>query len=338
MHGNAKDLLLLALSLCGAFRVGSWWLRERLAVLTYHRVIARREGRGGREVSRPANALFSDEFEAQVRYLAQRHHFATGEEVRGFLTRGDPLPSHSVLITFDDGYENNYSQALPILARHGATAMFFVTTGSIGQDSKPLWFDRFDDVRTRMSVQQVRDVLAAHGADVEGESSLREWVKALPSTEQNEVLDDLERRATTPERFDADATRLMTWDQVRGLAAAGMTIGSHTASHSILSRLDPPDVHRELRESRATIEREIGAPCWAFTYPNGQPRDFRASDRNAVASEGYSCAFTQISGFVRPGVDPYTLPRISIPDSGSLQVFRSRLSGIHHWLHRGPER
>jgi peptidoglycan/xylan/chitin deacetylase (PgdA/CDA1 family) len=116
------------------------------------------------------------------------------------------------------------------------------------------------------------------------------------------------------------------------MAAQGMTIGSHTASHQILAAASPDDVRYELRLSRQHIEDEIGQPCWGFCYPNGTAADFRASDKAAVRAAGYTCAFTQIPGLITRGTDVYALPRMAVPNVGDMRVFRSRLTGVHYAL------
>ena len=127
-------------------------------------------------------------------------------------------------------------------------------------------------------------------------------------------------------------TDLMTWDQAREMANAGMTIGSHTVSHQILASATSEQVAEELVSSRLKIEKETGQPCWCFAYPNGENTDFRLSDKIALQSAGYTCAFTQIPGFITGKTDHYALPRIPIPGSNDIRIFASRVAGVHHWL------
>ena len=129
-------------------------------------------------------------------------------------------------------------------------------------------------------------------------------------------------------------TNLMTWDQVREMVNAGMTIGSHTVSHQILAKATPEQVEEELVGSRLKIEKETGRPCWCFAYPNGERSDFRVSDQVALKAAGYTCAFTQIPGFISAKTNHYALPRIPIPGSSDIHAFASRVTGVHHGLQR----
>jgi hypothetical protein len=86
--------------------------------------------------------------------------------------------------------------------------------------------------------------------------------------------------------------------------------------------------------SRRKIEEEIGKSCWLFGYPNGQRQDFRPEDEASVREAGYRCAFTQIPGAIGQHADPFRLPRIPVPDTGDIRIFRSHVSGLQRFLKR----
>jgi peptidoglycan/xylan/chitin deacetylase (PgdA/CDA1 family) len=105
----------------------------------------------------------------------------------------------------------------------------------------------------------------------------------------------------------------MTWDELRGIAADGVEIGSHTISHPHLTRLSDADLDRELGDSRTQLEDELGRPCRFFAYPYGE-HDRRV--RDAVRRAGYQAAFALAAGADRG--DPYALPRIDLYRRDSL--------------------
>lgn len=92
----------------------------------------------------------------------------------------------------------------------------------------------------------------------------------------------------------------LDWDDCRQLAAAGMTVGSHTVSHRVLSELTDVEVERELRESKETIERELGTECEHFCAPVGRPDlDFRTNRDPELARKcGYRSFLTTRRGSV----------------------------------------
>ena len=328
-YGAAKRLSLSLLSIAGALRIAEFLSSRSLLVLTYHRVIPRDPGVAGQ---RPPNTLFTDEFEEQMAFVAKRYNVLAGDKLRAVIEGTESISRYSLAITFDDGYENNFSHALPILQRHGLHAVFFLTTSLIGNKDQSLWFDRLDRLLSIVPSAELSEWLRRHDSPLSAsrEEEIRPYFKNLPSARQSEILDGMEQqfRHAGVSKRDETVYGLMSWDQVRLMASAGMTIGSHTASHQILAAVSPTEVQAELLSSRRRVEEETGRTCWCFAYPNGARRDFRASDELAVRETGYLCAFTQISGSIDSSTPRYSLPRIAIPDTGDIRIFRSYLSGI----------
>jgi peptidoglycan/xylan/chitin deacetylase (PgdA/CDA1 family) len=324
----AKEVSLVALSATGIIRFSEFLARDTLRAVTYHRVIPRSKWNGAEH---PANTLFADEFEAQMAYVAKRFHVLDRDELRAALAGTKKPKANSLVITFDDGYANNFSHALPVLQRYGLHAVFFVTANLIGDPGAAFWFDRLDRVLGAVDFERVR--VALHGMGVDSfatKAALRRHFKRMPNSRQNDLLNALESQfavgncaVANPDLYSA-----MSWDEVRSLARAGMTIGSHTLNHQILSAVDPEQALHELRASREQIEREVGEECWCFGYPNGQLTDFRESDKDAVKTAGYACAFTQCPGSIDASSDRYSLPRIPIPDIGDVAIFRTHVSGL----------
>jgi peptidoglycan/xylan/chitin deacetylase (PgdA/CDA1 family) len=328
-----KHFALSLLALAGAFRFGEMLFNRNLLVLTYHRIIPRDLFADGR---RPPNTLSTDEFEEQMAFVAKRFKVLTGDDLRAFIDGAVTIPRYSLAITFDDGYENNFSYALPILQRHGMHAVFFVTTNLIGSENQSFWFDRLDRLLSIVPSAEILESLRRLEASPSAllGAQIRPYLKALSSVRQLEILDYLEqqyRNAGVP-IANRVIHGLMSWDQVRLMAAAGMTIGSHTTNHQILAAVTPAEAQAELLWSRKRIEEETGRACWCFAYPNGTRRDFRSSDELAVQNTGYLCAFTEIPGSINSHTPRYSLPRISIPATGDMRIFRSHLSGIHRVL------
>jgi peptidoglycan/xylan/chitin deacetylase (PgdA/CDA1 family) len=326
-----KRLGLFALSTSGANRLTRYALRQNLLALTYHRVVPRDCCVGA---ERPPDSIFADEFEKQIAFVARHFNVIGGNQLRAIVEGTAAIPRYSVVITFDDGYENNSSVALPILQRYGLTAVFFVTTNHIGRAGQFLWFVRLDKLLSiagsKLLLQRLRE-LDSSAASVR-HTEIRRYFKRLSSSRQSEILEHLEQRIGQVEASVADrvVNGMMNWDQVRGLASAGMTVGSHTANHQILAAVSPSDATVELACSRKRIEQETAERCWCFAYPNGQREDFRPSDEVAARDAGYSCAFTQVEGTISDSTPRYALPRIPIPGTADLKLFEAYVFGCHH--------
>jgi peptidoglycan/xylan/chitin deacetylase (PgdA/CDA1 family) len=335
MNPARKDFTLTLLSRSGAFRLGDSLSSRRLRVLTYHRVIPREHVA---DKCRASNTVYTDEFDEQMAFVNRHYRVLDRDELRACLNGDTPIPRHAMAITFDDGYENNFAHALPVLRRHGLHAAFFVTTGLIGRTDRLFWFDRLDRLLAAVSPDAVLARIVERDGSIRFVSGTRPgaYFKTLSSVRQAEILDDLERHFASAGLRDTARPlyRTMTWEQVRALVAAGMTVGSHSASHQILSAVPPEEAVRELRSSRAKIERETGGSCWCFAYPNGERNDFRPSDERAVADAGYTCAFTQMPGSIGPRSPRFALSRIPVPDTGDMRIFLLHVCGVQRWFRR----
>jgi len=115
---------------------------------------------------------------------------------------------------------------------------------------------------------------------------------------------------------------IMSPAQMRGLDAAGVTIGSHTASHPRLTELSPNEVARELDESKQVLQDMLGKPVHYFAYPYGL---YNATVRDAVEASGYRAACSTRAGFNRQGEDPFTLRRIDVFGGDALWQFKQKL-------------
>jgi peptidoglycan/xylan/chitin deacetylase (PgdA/CDA1 family) len=271
-------------------RIAPTW--RGLLALTYHRVGTP----GDTPLDRAMWDATLDDFDAQVEFLARNFDVVGPEDV------GPEPTGRQVLITFDDGYRDNYTHALPILEAHGATATFFLTTGFLDRPRLSWWDEVAWMVRTT-------------GGDGAGIPALLDRVKVLPGTQRDAFLDRL--AATTGAGRAADdvaSGEWMTWRMARELLAAGMTVGGHTVSHPILARLDEDAQRAEVLGCRARLEAELGIPMRWFSYPNGDRASFDARTRAIVREAAVELAFAFHGGYARrgDGWDPYALPRIAV--------------------------
>jgi peptidoglycan/xylan/chitin deacetylase (PgdA/CDA1 family) len=298
-----------------------WLNRNRLIILTYHSVLPPTSGIDGGEAR---NVVDQEMFAWQMRYLAKHFCCLRLEEAVELLRSRRPLPQYSMVVTFDDGFQNNLRYAFPVLRRFGVPATIFVTTGHIGHGMKLLW------------TEHVGRMLRA--AKVSEETSRREMqrLKSMPSHQRDEAIRVLENRCDSdqPRRLEPDADRytFLTWSETRELARGGITIGSHTVAHPIMSSLDDDRRRVEVVESRQEIERQLGTPCTLFSYPNGTAGDFDERDKASLREAGYVAAVSQIAGVNDERTDRFALRRVNIGRGHTPQLFVAQVSGFWPWL------
>jgi len=112
--------------------------------------------------------------------------------------------------------------------------------------------------------------------------------------------------------IDENRPGVIGWVECRELAAAGMEIGSHSATHPHLATLGEPEVEAELTASKARIEAELGRPCLHFACPYGQPGEDYLPDRDPglARAAGYQSFLTTVPRRAHAAADPWTLPRV----------------------------
>jgi peptidoglycan/xylan/chitin deacetylase (PgdA/CDA1 family) len=277
--------------------------RRRFQILTFHRVNDENDGF--------FPALPTATFERWMAHVARTHVVLPVEELVERMQR-DALPARAIAITFDDGYRDNLTHAAPILARLGLPATIFLTTGFIGTSEVP-WFDRLAvgfkaTRRTRWDAPWGAMSLATPAARLSALDRALDHLKRLPDADREGQM------AALLDGFDVTDQRLfknemLTWDDVHALAGLGFTIGAHTVSHPILSRLEPARARAEIEGSRAMIEAACGRRPRAFAYPNGGADDYTPAVVAMVREAGFTCAVTTRFGVNRPGTSPWELHR-----------------------------
>lgn len=310
--------------------VASPWLMT----LCYHRV-AEPEQSGG------LDAALSDatpaQFDQQVGFLARHFNFVGLSDVVAFVTEGRALPPNPVLVTFDDGYKECFTTALPILRRHRAKAVFFIATDFI-TERRLFWWDRIawavsHATKPWASIQYPFPLDFDFERDPSGaKAALIDVVKKTRGLEVQRFLGEMEEAAGAAmprdlERRIADET-LMTWEDVRAMVGAGMDIGSHTRTHRVLQTLLPKDYGGEFGESREELERRLGIDVRTIAYPVGYSLGGDAALREAVRGAGYAVGFNCRAGVLRTSgrtngarADAFDVPRLLMDASYDAQQF-----------------
>lgn len=251
-------------------------------------------------------------FEMQVRHLARYYNVLTAGEAARRAREGS-LPPRAVCITLDDGYEDNHRYALPILKRYGLKATVFVATGPL-ESRTPLWYDRVVAAfaltgEAAVTLDGARVSLASKGRRWEGAKAFLAHVSRLGETERREAVEEVCGRLGVSSEQAWNRTPMLTWDQVREMAEAGMEIGAHTVTHPVLSLLTPERQAEEIRGSVETLERRMGVRPRCFAYPNGRAEDFDETTVSLIRSQGLEAAYTTVFGTNSAASDPFRLKR-----------------------------
>ena len=291
----------------------------RLSILIYHRVLPAPDPLLHGEVD-------AARFDWQMALVARHFHVLPLTEAVERLGRG-ALPTRALAITFDDGYADNLSVALPVLQKHGLSATFFVAAGFL--DGGRMWNDTVIEA-FRAAPGPAWDLgalgLGTHPVTTPAErragyGRVIAVLKYLPFAERAEKVQALAAAASLP----AGSELMLSSTGLRRLRAAGMEIGGHTVSHPILLRLDEHAARREIAEGKERLEGLLGERLRLFAYPNGKPgQDYGPAHVDMVRSLGFRAALSTTWGAARAGDDPFQLVRFT-PWDASPGRFHLRL-------------
>jgi peptidoglycan/xylan/chitin deacetylase (PgdA/CDA1 family) len=295
-------------------------------VLIYHRV-----GDDG-DAFVPAMSVAG--FARHMRCLREHFHPMSLSAVLAAAARRE-VPPRAVAVTFDDGYLDVHTHALPILRRYAIPATVYVATAFM-EDGRPMWNDRIGAAfrSPQRAVFEGVDGLPRFSLDTpaDRERAARRVISALKRRAPLErdrltaaVLHALAVPATT-------GPQMLRWEQVRALHAAGIDIGAHTVHHPILTTLSPDEAAAEILGSKRTIEDQLQTKAEHFAYPNGTPEDFDATTQAHVEQAGFTSAASTVFGLNTAATDRFALRRGG-PWEEEAAVFTAKL-----WWYRWRDR
>jgi len=306
-----KNWIKRCLIASGATRTAGIFASKKAVILMYHSVMD--------DPTRLALSLgeiihSTAVFRGQMELLARKYHPVSLDDVLLFVRGEKDLPARPVVLTFDDGYADNHDVAMPILNQTGVPATFYVTVNCVETGTLP-WPShlRHAFLTTRRSQweeaggtiwplkqaaerQQAFQCASGHAARLAGQL-------------QNEFVHSVEAQL---EVVPPDKTEklMMTWEQVRGLAANGHSVGSHTLTHPNMAHITDGEAATEMAQSKHQLEQALRAPIVHFSYPcPALSPHWKKSTLELSRKLGYLTAVTTDAGQVRRHDDPLSLHR-----------------------------
>jgi peptidoglycan/xylan/chitin deacetylase (PgdA/CDA1 family) len=318
-------------------------LRNKAVVLMYHRVLP--EAQRARTASHPGYVVSDTTFARHMHCLSQRFTVLSEQQFVSHLDDGHPFPDSSCLITFDDGWHDNLTHALPVLRTHHLPAAIYLPVNFIGT-RRLFWREALTHAlleairqqrRGDVSSDAVRNVLESHGlghvldiADPDPRSAVIEAVQQQAHRRMQDdgaVVKALETLLGVEVQAMETGDTFLSWDEVHDMAAAGISFGAHGVEHRLLGELPPAEADFEVRESKRVVTERVGAPVVGLTYPNGS---VTPAVRGMVEAAGYRVAFTTEPGPVAVGDDRFLLRRINVHEdmTASTPMFLARIVGL----------
>ena len=256
-----KRLVKYALARPALGRIAAAWSPNALITLAYHRIGVRGE------TSPLAESLFgpdAETFSGQIAWLSQNSSPISEADLLDCIERHRPFPKRATLVTFDDGYRDNFTQAAPILKRYRVPAIYFISTAV--RKREPFWWDELAWILRETKADRATLCGSALDLSKDGRqrllNSLTEYFKRTDASTRTLLIRELQRGlkiGSVP--LELAESTLMTVEQVRALTDYGISVGCHTVSHPCLSRLAPEAQETELQQSKTELESWTGRPC-----------------------------------------------------------------------------
>jgi peptidoglycan/xylan/chitin deacetylase (PgdA/CDA1 family) len=303
--------------------------KKQLIVLNYHRA----EGN----------------LEAQMRYLSRHYRILHLEQALEELYATQPVAQSGkkkhdsripLVLTFDDGYLDNYTQALPLAQKFQVPITIFIIPGYV-ESGQYFWW-----MATKYLLKQVK------GSKVKFDGEIYQLVDPIEKQKLIKVIDKHLRYASTIIERETFLSKLqqeldvtlptrrmggddedvlpMTWEQIHEMEATGLvSFGAHTMNHPVLSALsDKDELLYEVGESRVLLEQNLGHPVRTFAYPIGKPQHYGDQGVQAVKSSGFSWAVTTIEDVNTEQTDPFLVRRLPGDETLHWMVMAAELTGL----------
>lgn len=341
---TSKLVVAYALFYTGLLRLyQSLVLRRRAVVLMYHRVLSS----GEREATGSHHGIVVDDrtFAEQMAFLSRRFRVLSLNEFADRLEGRAPFHDSSCLITFDDGWRDNFVNALPVLIQHNLPAVVFLPVNYVGE-RRLFWQEALTHLlhavvgevkknpRRRERFCALLNPLGLAGVLDLGERVPRSSIREIVSTKKlidGPPIQKLISALTLELRFEFEGVRridgFMTWDEVCQMSRHRVAFGGHGAEHRILTLLSIHEAETEIRTSKEVLDSHLSPRTAAFAYPNG---NWNSGVAGEVRKTGFELAFTTEPGFVSCGDDRFALRRVNVHEdmTGNTPMFLARVVGL----------
>jgi peptidoglycan/xylan/chitin deacetylase (PgdA/CDA1 family) len=301
--------------------------RPGLRILAYHRVLD--DDESSFPFDQEVISATTDGFFRQMKFVRDNFEVISFRELEICEERQRAWPKRGLIITFDDGYRDNYTNAFPILKELGLTATIFLTAGHIGS-RELFWWDLVaycvkHSARASLNVPQIAPQpmrLTSGDARNAAIRDILRWLKIISENCKRTFVSQLaELTGVTPP--NQTEPMHLNWTEVSEMANFGFEFGSHTLTHPILTNVSEEQLVAEVGQAKTMIEQRLKQKIIAFSYPVGR---FDERVQTAVSNQGFQFAVAyKDEAAYQASFERYQLPRIHVERKQSLSEFRSVL-------------
>lgn len=326
MSEQIKVFIAACLYYSGLVKLARWWMRrsgQQLLILNYHCA-------SGGDLR--SHLLYLRRHYRMLKLEEALEELYTSKETNQVCDRRTPL-----VLTFDDGYRDNYTHAFALACELGVPITIFLVTGYV-ESFQP--FPWLEGKRLVTRTQVDKFAFEGHTYHLDRFEERKALAQAIDfrlrhakSLAEREVFLTRVREAlAVPPSVTPDEKSMLplTWDEIREMEESGwVSFGAHTMHHLMLANLeDSSEVNREIGQCRPLLEQNLGYPVRIFAYPFGRPEEVGNEAPRAAKKAGYDWVVTTVYGINTPQTDPHQLHRIYGDVSRHWLVMAAQTSGL----------
>jgi len=301
-------------------------LKYQTAVIMYHGINTKKDVWS-------IGSIDTNEFEKQIKYLKKTHKILSLKETCEIINEKKRFPKRGVVITFDDGYKDNYKNAFPILKKYKIPATIFLTTGHIGKE-KIFWWNKLAHVLYYTKLKKI-DLGNYGNISIPNKNNIYLFLykiidefKYKNIAERDNLIEIILKQSDVEISEDINKELMASWDEIKEMSENNIDFGAHTVNHPILTNISLKQAEYEILQSKKDIEKKINKPINTFSYPNGKKRDFNSDIINILKKYGFICAVTNIPKMVSSKTNLYEIGRFS--PGRDYNSFKYFISGLYY--------
>lgn len=305
-----------------------------LRILAYHRIWD--EAAADFAFDEQLISATSEEFQRQMDWARRHFQVLSFADLHGCDKEDRPWPRRALIVTFDDGYADNYTHAFPILKELNLPATIFLSTSYMDQP-RLFWWDAIAYCVKHTRLPQFSlpgdstEAFSLQGqcAKQKAINKILHHVKSVPEEEKDCFMKKLPEllQVTLPD--DISSANQLNWQQVQEMSDNRIEFGGHSLTHPILTNISATQLDEEIAGSRQAIEAHINQEVLVFSFPNGQSSPVVQA---AVERAGYAYSTAYFAGVAHPSKGRHGLPRIAVETDFSFAVFQANLLFPHIML------
>ncbi|PIN80769.1 hypothetical protein COV16_00360 [Candidatus Woesearchaeota archaeon CG10_big_fil_rev_8_21_14_0_10_34_8] len=282
--------------------------------------------------------VLKEMFEKQLQYIKKHYSLISLNDFIEWKQRKKKnLPNNSVILTFDDGYANCYTQLFPILRKHSADAAVFLPTKYISKE-KIAWYDTISyciakTKKTEIEINRKKYTLQNNKQKIAALVELKLQCRDFPEKNRY-LLEEIKKQTGVDFNHCTNENLLfLSWVQCKEMQDAGITFGSHSITHQVMTQLTESEMENEISKSKKIIVKRLKTNCSSFAYPFGNSNE---SVRTILRKSEYLIGLTTDYGKNTVQTENMQLFRIAVNNMYDLNVFALNLHfnfmAFHHLL------